>query len=133
MSRVAWLFKQMSAAAVCGLAALAVSAAAHADPCVQECRGQHNACRMTTKMLSSPGCDAQLQSCITRCFHRGGPSMGREPPGREHLAVRHLADHHLAVNHRAMTAAAAKRNFVTRARHWLRPILRATIRACENA
>ena len=83
MSRVAWLFKHVSAAAVCGLVALAASAAAHADPCVQECRGQHNACRMTTKMLSSPGCDAQLQSCITRCFHRGGPSMGREPPGRE--------------------------------------------------
>ena len=44
-----------------------------------------------------------------------------------HLAVRHLADHHLAVNHRATTAAAAKRNFVKKARHWLRPILRATI------
>ena len=53
--------------------------------------------------------------------------MGREPPGRENLAVRHLADHHLAVNHRATTAAAAKRNFVKKARHWLRPILRATI------
>ena len=42
-------------------------------------------------------------------------------------AANHLADHHLAVNHRATTAAAAKRNFVKKARHWLRPILRATI------
>jgi len=85
MSRVASLLKRASGAAVSGLVMLAAFGAsnANADPCVDGCRGDHNSCRMTTKLLSSPRCDAQLQSCITRCFRRSGPSSRREPMGRE--------------------------------------------------
>lgn len=85
MSRVVSLLKRASGAAVSGLVMLAAFGVgqANADPCVEECRGQHNSCRMTTKLLSSPRCDAQLQSCITRCFRRSGPSPRREPMGRE--------------------------------------------------
>lgn len=52
------------------------SASAKSDPCVKHCRAQHNDCRMATKLLSSPRCDAQLQSCISRCF-----AMHRERSG----------------------------------------------------
>jgi hypothetical protein len=54
--------------------ALAATGPAHADPCVQGCRGQHNACRMATKLLMAPACDAQLQNCMVGCFAaaRGG-------------------------------------------------------------
>lgn len=60
----------------CALAAatflLVVSPAevANADECVKHCRAQHNACRMRAKLLSSAACDAQLQSCISRCVRR---------------------------------------------------------------
>ena len=44
MSRVASLLKRASGAAVSGLVLLAAFGASHAnaDPCVEECRGQHN-------------------------------------------------------------------------------------------
>ena len=78
MSRVAPLL-EMLVVAVAGLSALTVAGAgqAQADPCVQQCRAQHNACRMATKLLSSPYCDAELQSCISRCF--AGNRQFREP------------------------------------------------------
>ncbi len=79
MSRVAPLLKRLPAVAVAGLFTLTVAATneAHADPCVQQCRAQHNDCRMATKLLSSPYCDAQLQGCISHCFAGNRPS--REP------------------------------------------------------
>jgi hypothetical protein len=62
------------------------SETARADPCVEQCRGQHNACRMATKLLSTPRCDAQLQSCISQCFVGGrlnrGPREHRDMRGR---------------------------------------------------
>lgn len=47
---------------------LVTSGAAFADPCAQGCRSQHNACRMNTKLLYAPRCDAALQSCLSGCF-----------------------------------------------------------------
>ena len=41
---------------------------AQADQCVQQCRGAHNQCRISTK--GSPSCDAQLQSCLDSCRPR---------------------------------------------------------------
>ncbi|MBA2126865.1 hypothetical protein DLM45_11640 [Hyphomicrobium methylovorum] len=77
--------KELAGAAIF-IAFLAVgwSASAHSDPCVQQCRAQHNDCRMATKLLSSPRCDAQLQSCISRCFaaHRERPAMRGQPHER---------------------------------------------------
>jgi hypothetical protein len=67
------------AAAVAATLLLAISGAdaAFADPCVQNCRAQHNFCRMKKKLLLSPRCDAQLQSCLFHCF-RGKGSRGRD-------------------------------------------------------
>lgn len=57
--------------------------AAKADPCAIACRSQHNACRMATKLLYTPRCDAQLQACISQCFSAGrfnrGIREGRGP------------------------------------------------------
>jgi hypothetical protein len=79
MSRIAPLLKKMAAVAVTGLFVLTIAATdkARADPCVQQCRAEHNACRMATKLLSSPYCDAQLQGCISHCF--AGDRQSREP------------------------------------------------------
>ena len=54
--------------------------AAVADPCVQACRSDHNACRMAAKLLMSARCDAALQACIGQCFsgNRGGRDV--RPP-----------------------------------------------------
>jgi len=64
------------------LAFLAMSAFAarnaHADPCAEACRSQHNACRMAAKLLFSSHCDAQLQSCITQCFAGARARDGRD-------------------------------------------------------
>lgn len=56
---------------------------ANADPCAIACRSQHNACRMATKLLYTPRCDAQLQACISQCFAAArfnrGAHEGRGP------------------------------------------------------
>jgi hypothetical protein len=83
MSRIA---SQLKVAASIAVAVLIVTAGdgVLADPCVQNCRAQHNACRMATKLLSSPSCDAQLQACIGQCFagaRRAPPGEMREPRG----------------------------------------------------
>ena len=69
-------------AAVAAILLLAISGVetAFADPCVKHCRAQHNFCRMKKKLLMSPRCDAQLQSCLFHCFRGKGP-RGR---GRDH-------------------------------------------------
>lgn len=58
-----------AAASVAALSFFGV-AGAKADNCVQQCRAQHNACRMASKLLSSAACDSQLQSCVSRCMSR---------------------------------------------------------------
>jgi hypothetical protein len=72
MSGVASLLERLALSAI---AATLLTAAASdtdvADPCVQSCRTQHNACRMAAKLLLSSRCDAQLQSCISECFAAG--------------------------------------------------------------
>lgn len=40
--------------------------AAYANSCTQNCRRQHNSCRISTK--GSRRCDAQLRSCLRRCL-----------------------------------------------------------------
>lgn len=63
---------------------------AKADPCATACRSQHNACRMATKLLYTPRCDAQLQACISQCFAAGRFNRGvREGRGPEEFGDRH--------------------------------------------
>ncbi len=99
--------KSLKFAGRASLAVLAMSAfaaqSAHADPCAEACRSQHNSCRMAAKLLFSAHCDAQLQSCITQCFagarvrdgrdNRDGrnPREGR-PPDMRDRDVRGMGD-----------------------------------------
>lgn len=39
---------------------------AYANSCTQQCRRQHNQCRIRTK--GSSQCDAQLRRCLRRCL-----------------------------------------------------------------
>ena len=41
---------------------------AQSDQCVQQCRNDHNQCRIKTK--GSPSCDSQLQACMDSCRAR---------------------------------------------------------------
>ena len=41
---------------------------AAANPCADQCRAQHNQCRISTK--GSPSCDAALTSCLQSCQAR---------------------------------------------------------------
>lgn len=41
---------------------------AQSDQCVQQCRADHNQCRIKTK--GSPSCDSQLQACMDSCRAR---------------------------------------------------------------
>jgi hypothetical protein len=86
MSRVEPLLKRLPAIAVAGLFTVTVAATreAHAEPCVQQCRAQHNYCRMATKLLASPYCDAQLQGCISHCFTGNRPSREPREPHDDH-------------------------------------------------
>jgi hypothetical protein len=89
MSRVASLLTRLASAATAVFAGLTIACTdvARADPCVEQCRGQHNACRMATKLLSSPRCDAQLQACISQCFVGG--RMNRGARDRRDMRGRH--------------------------------------------
>jgi hypothetical protein len=72
--------KSAPGAAVAAILLLAVfgAQAASADPCVQNCRVQHNFCRMKKKLLLSPRCDSQLQSCLFHCFRGNGGPRGHD-------------------------------------------------------
>lgn len=88
MRRRRSLSKSIASAAVAGVVLLAAATGrAYADPCVQGCRGAHNACRMATKLLSSPLCDAQLQACIGGCFASGRFARDRDLHGPPDLGA----------------------------------------------
>jgi hypothetical protein len=40
--------------------------AAKAEPCADQCRAQHNQCRLQTK--GAPQCDAQFNACVQSCL-----------------------------------------------------------------
>ncbi len=35
--------------------------------CEQQCRSDHNQCRLAAKTLSAPQCDSQLNACLSSC------------------------------------------------------------------
>jgi hypothetical protein len=35
--------------------------------CEQQCRSEHNQCRLAAKTLSAPQCDSQLNACLASC------------------------------------------------------------------
>jgi hypothetical protein len=84
MSQATLALKGLARVAV--LSALVLTTAttryAHADPCADACRSQHNNCRMSAKLLFSPRCDAALQNCISGCFTRGRFDRGDRHNGR---------------------------------------------------
>jgi hypothetical protein len=73
MSQATLALKGLARVAVLSALVLTTATAgyAHADPCADACRSQHNNCRMSAKLLFSPRCDAALQNCISGCFTRG--------------------------------------------------------------
>lgn len=62
-----WMKSAVAAFALFGLftVADATQELAQADQCVQQCRSDHNQCRIKTK--GSPSCDSQLQACMDSC------------------------------------------------------------------
>ncbi len=62
-----WMKSAVAAFALFGLftVADATQELAQADQCVQQCRSDHNQCRISTK--GSPSCDSQLQACMDSC------------------------------------------------------------------
>lgn len=86
MSRTAWASTKREAMVITAVAiffAFAVPAA-KADACAQNCRSEHNTCRMAAKLLFSARCDSQLQACISQCFAASRlkrmPREDRRPP-----------------------------------------------------
>lgn len=86
MSRTAWASTKREVMVIVAVAILFAFAvpAAKADPCAQNCRSEHNTCRMAAKLLFSARCDAQLQACISQCFAANRlkrmPREDRGPP-----------------------------------------------------
>ena len=46
--------------------ATGVMAAKAGEPCADQCRTGHNACRLQTK--GAPKCDAQFNACVQQCI-----------------------------------------------------------------
>ena len=46
--------------------ATGVMAAKAGEPCADQCRAAHNACRLQTK--GAPQCDAQFNACVQQCI-----------------------------------------------------------------
>jgi hypothetical protein len=62
-----WMKMAVAAFALFGLFTVgdATLELAQADQCVQQCRSDHNQCRISKK--GSPSCDSQLQACMDSC------------------------------------------------------------------
>ncbi len=89
MSRTAWASTKREAMVIVAVAIFVVFAvpAARADACAQNCRSEHNTCRMAAKLLFSARCDSQLQACISQCFAANRlkrmPREDRGPPNEK--------------------------------------------------